>query len=174
MNTNDFMYVQKVVNTGIIEDFAIKRLKNKEFYFVTERVYDFLPNLTHNLNEYPHNKTFRKRFIIKHKNAIQTSLIEDFSFDTLGNSGYETLEYKVNGSPFIKTMYCDRVSKEQTNYIKRISKNPFEINQTFDGEKMFEITDTQLQFATENPFIGIKIFERKLRKEKQQNSIWEV
>ena len=170
LNDHDMVYKQKILNTGLVEDFYVKRLKNKQYYFVTEREYLFSPYLV----GYPYFKNFQKRFIIKHKGNVLTRLVEDFDVYALRDTGLETLTYKVDASPFMKKLYCDVVSDKETIFLKKKSKNPYEINQTLGGERMYKITELQLENMLENPDIGKKVFERKKRQQRQNNCFMEV
>ena len=173
--TNDldgnFTILQKTIQSGKVESFNVKRLNNKDFYFVTERTYNFSPQ---NYNS-PINKQFRKRFVIRHKNNNFARLAEDILISSLENSKTEIFDYSINASPYLQKIYCDQLNNaNHLYYLKRSSANPYEINQNIGSERMFEISKQQLVNIINEPLVGDKIFDRKLKKEQQSKANLEV
>lgn len=159
--------ILKSVNSGYIEDFGVKRLINKPFYFVREREYNLGPGAM-----YPISKTFRKRFVIKHKGQDMAKLCEDVSQKWVPNTRLEILEYNNSGSPAFYKQYADQVrcDNKENYYIKKITKNPYEIMQSFGDERFVPIADTKVYDIEYYPEIAQKIYDRHIRKETRQKN----
>lgn len=159
-------YGQKSVNQGRVVDFDIKRLKNKNFAFVTQRGFYFSPH-----DNYPISKEYSKRFVISHKFQDQAWLSEDSNVKRVGNM--EVVEYYNNGSPVLFKKFADqKISKNNSFYIRKCPQSALDILPDFESKNIMEIDEDKALDILHNPEIGEKIYTRHKRKEFRENQLF--